>query len=402
MSYLSFLFANRRWLVAGMLLTFLSGFGQTYFISLSAADLRETFSLSHGEFGMLYMVATLCSAATLTWVGKSVDVFPLHFVSIAVMGVLGLLCVMMGLNQSVLLLVFIIFGLRLSGQGMMTHISLTGMGRWFSRERGRAVSVATTGFPIGESIFPLIFVAVAAGIGWRQAWFAGAILVFAALPLVSWLLSKPRQPHLGQVDEPEVAVRQWTRAEVMRDPLFYLISLGVVTPPFITTAVLFNHTYMVELRGWSLEVFAGAFSLMATVSVISMMTLGPIVDRYTARRVLPFMLIPLMMACTIAAFWHQVPAAFVFMAFVGASNGFTSTLMGSLWPELYGTAHLGAVRSLAGSLMVFASAAGPGLVGVLIDLGVAYDLQLVGMAIYCLVLSVVLRIVAAKILNRGE
>lgn len=400
MSYLKFIAANRRWLLGGLLLTFLSGFGQTYFISLSAADIRETFSLSHGQFGGLYMLATLCSAASLPFVGKSVDVIPLHKVALVVMLVLAGLCVLMGMVQSVILLFFLIYGLRLSGQGMMTHISLTGMGRWFSRERGRAVSVATVGFPIGESIFPSIFVALVLTAGWRQAWFAGAVLVIISLPLVVWLMSKPREPHLGEVVVDEKEVRQWTRQEVVRDPIFWMVSLGVITPPFLATAILFNHRYLVELRDWPLEAFATAFAVMAIVSVVSMMTLGPLVDRFSAKRLLPFMLLPLMVASLIAAFWHALPSAFVFMAFVGVSSGFTATLMGALWPELYGTEHLGAVRSLAGSFMVFASAAGPGLFGLMIDMGISYDWQLAGMSAYCLVLSVLLTRASAILLAR--
>ena len=73
MPIFKFITNNSRWLLGGFLLTFFSAFGQTYFISLSAGNIRAEYNLSHGDFGLLYMLATLASALTLPWLGKIVD-----------------------------------------------------------------------------------------------------------------------------------------------------------------------------------------------------------------------------------------------------------------------------------------------------------------------------------------
>jgi len=395
MSYLTFLRENARWLAASYLLAVFSGFGQTFFISLSGGDLRAEFGLSHGELGLLYMMATLGSALTLPYVGRSLDHFPVQRIAFVVVTGLALFCLAMANTFSVWMVGLAFYGLRLCGQGMMTHTSITAAGRWFSAQRGRAVSIAVLGFPTAEALFPICFVALSHAFGWRGAWTAStAILLLLALPVLMILLAKDRLPNALEIASAKPEGRQWTRAEALRDPKFWLVSLGVNAPAFIGTSIFFHQVYLVELRGWTLELFASAFLLMASGVVCASLVIGPLIDRFSARQLLPFTLVPLTIACFVLATFHAPAAAFVFMLLVGISNGFNSTLVGAFWPEVYGTRHMGAIRSVAFSAMVFASAAGPGLVGWLIDLGVAFDSQVIAMGLYCVFFSGILALVA--------
>ncbi|WP_428650411.1 MFS transporter [Roseibium sp.] len=395
MTYFSFLRENARWLTASYLLAVFSGFGQTFFISLSGGDIRAEFGLSHGDLGLLYMLATLGSALTLPYVGRSLDHFPVRWIAAVVIAGLALFCLAMAGTFSVWAVALAFYGLRLCGQGMMTHTSLTAAGRWFSAQRGRAMSIAMLGFPTAEALFPLCFVALNSAFGWRGAWVVSAlVLMLMALPVLLTLLARDRVPSQAEVAAAKTEGRQWTRAEALRDPRFWLVNLGVNAPAFIGTAIFFHQVYLVELRGWTLELFASAFLLMAAGVVCASLVAGPLIDRFSARRLLPFTLLPLTLACFVLAGLHAPASAFVFMALVGISNGFNGTLVGAFWPEVYGTRHMGAIRSVAFAFMVFASAAGPGLVGWLIDRGVAFDLQVSTMGLYCLIYCVLLALVA--------
>ncbi|WP_299814666.1 MFS transporter [uncultured Roseibium sp.] len=395
MTYFTFLRENVRWLSASYLLAMFSGFGQTFFISLSAGQLRLEFGLSHGDLGLLYMLATLGSALTLPYVGKSVDHFPVRTVAVVVVIALGLFCLAMASTFSVWMIAMSFYGLRLCGQGMMTHTAVTAAGRWFSAQRGRAVSIALLGLPTAEALLPLCFVTLAGFLGWRGAWTVAAlVLLLAVLPVLMTLLARNRVPSATEIASIKPEGRQWTRNEVLRDPRFWLVSCGINAPAFIGTAIFFHQVYLVELRGWSLEVFASAFLVMAAGVVCASLVIGPLIDRFSARRLLPFTLIALSLACLVLAQYHAPFSPYIFLGLIGVSNGFNSTLVSSFWPEVYGTRHMGAIRAAAFSVAVFASAAGPGLVGWLIDLGVPFDLQVRVMGLYCLVFCVVLTLMA--------
>jgi MFS family permease len=310
-------------------------------------------------------------------------------------------CAVLGYAGSLPTLVLALYMLRLFGQGMMTQTAMTATGRWFAANRGRAVSVVTLGFHVGNALLPFLFVIVAGMVGWRGSWFVcAAFLVVVALPLVSSLVWKERNPQGESRPAAQREMRHWTRAEVLRDPRFYLICLGVLAPAFVGTAIFFHQVYLTELRGWPLELFASAFVVMSATTAAFALLGGWLIDRFSAVRLLPLFLLPLALSCFAAA-WLTAPwAIFVFMALLGVSYGFSSTLEGAMWPEIYGTDHLGSIRSVVVAAMVLSSALGPGVTGYLIDIGVDYSLQLASMGAYALAATVLMWKVSRSLARR--
>ncbi|MGE0499395.1 MAG: MFS transporter [Rhizobiaceae bacterium] len=401
MPFLAFLRANGRWLAGGFLLCFFSSFGQTFFIAMSAGEIRAEFGLSHGDFGTLYMLATLASALTLPRLGQVVDRRPLRTVAAATIPLLAFACVLMAYSRHIVVLAVAIYMLRLLGQGMMTHMSFTAMGRWFSAQRGRAVSVVTLGHNVGEALFPIIAVTMFTMIGWRDTWFvAAAALVLVALPVVVGLVAVERTPQTSDPSPTASPARDWTRGEVIRDPIFYLLLFGVMGPGFIGTTIFFHQVYLVELRGWPIGIFASSFSLMAAMTIVFALVSGQLIDRFSGVALLRWFLLPLGAACFVLGWFDGAWSAFAFMGLLGLSYGFSSTLFGALWPEIYGTKNLGAIRAMVVAIMVFATAMGPGLTGYLIDHGVDYPAQILAMGIYCVCVSVLMVYVSRTVRGR--
>ena len=389
MSIFSFLRDNARWIFGGFLLTFFSSFGQTFFISLSAGHIRAEYGLSHGEFGGLYMAATLMSALTLPQLGRIVDMTSVSRTVLLAGTGLALAATLMAVSSAVPLLFITLYLLRLFGQGMFTHIALSAMGKWFAASRGRAVSFSTIGVNFGEALFPGIFVMVSLAVGWRSAWFmAAGILVLVAVPIIALLMRVERVPQSVALKAGTRAPREWTRGEALRDPFFYLALTGVLAPGFIGTTIFFHQVYLAELRGWGPEVFARAFVVLSVMTVSCALLSGQLIDRFSAVRMLPSFLIPLAASCFALALTDSPAGAVAFMALMGISYGFSSTLFGALWPEIYGTQHLGSIRSVIVAFGVFATAMGPGLTGWLIDVGVSYPAMIATMGAYCVVISV--------------
>ena len=383
------------------MLTFFSSFGQTYFIAASVSEWRAAFDLSHGEFGRLYMFATLTSALCLPFIGRMVDHVSAHRMIAFVIPVLAGATLMAGFASSVLVLTIAIFLLRLFGQGMMTHMALTATGRWFVAERGRAVSLVVLGHQGGEATLPLIISVIVIGYGYQAGWFAGALaLMLIGLPFAFWAYRVPREPHARNLDieKPQKRVRSWTRREVLRDPVFWVLLTGVLAPAFIGTTIFYHQNYLTELNNWPPQLFAMSLLVLALTTVGCALVTGALVDRFGARAVLPYFLFPLGASCFSLALSGPAFTIFIVMVFLGISYGISSTLFGALWPEIYGTAHLGSVRSITVSAAVLSTAAGPGLTGTLIDRGINLPTQMIYLGVYCLLVAAAM--VAASIILR--
>ena len=402
---ISFLKQNFRWIAGGFLLTFLSSFGQTFFISASVGEWQMAFDLSHGEFGRLYMGATLASALCLPFVGRVVDVVPEHKVILVITPILAGATLLAAYAPSAFVLTGAIFLLRLFGQGMMTHVALTATGRWFAAQRGRAVSLVVLGHQAGEASLPLAFTALALAVGFQGGWVAAAlVLMGVGLPLGVWAFSKPRTPH-GALPDGEGVIAgyggyHWTRAQVIRDPIFWLLLAGVLAPGFIGTTIFFHQDYLASYFDWAPGTFASGLAVMALTTIVFALINGALIDRFSARRILPFFLFPLGIACVVLSFARDPAMVTVFMVLVGVSYGFSSTLFGALWPEVYGTRHLGSVRSLIVSASVLATAAGPGLTGTLIDAGIDLTIQMQVLGLYCFGVCFVMGVASWRLAKR--
>ena len=401
MDFLKFLKSNARWLSGGLTLTVFSSFGQTFFISLFSDRIREAFALTDGGFGMIYMIATLASALTLVRLGKLVDRFSVSAVSAAVIVLLSLACAGMASATSLVGLFFTLFALRLFGQGMLTHTAQTAMGRWYDAERGRAVSVTSVGHNFGEAVMPTLVLLVVAQFGWREVWWlAAGSLLLIALPMSCWLMNSKRVPTHGTSANNLVANKQWTRGEVLRDPYFYGLLVGILAPPLIVTSFYFHHKNLLDLKDWPREIYAAAFFLLSISTVISKLVAGALIDRFSAVQMLPLFLLPLAAACFVLGWGQTSGSIYVAVIFIGLAMGFANSILGAIWPELYGVTHLGTIRSVAVAALVFASALGPGVTGWLIDCQVDFDRQLIVMGFYCVVVTVLMGWLAGRLKRR--
>jgi MFS family permease len=377
MDYVRFILENRRFLAFGFLVALFSSFGQTFFISLFSGDIRATFSLTHGEFGYVYAVATLSSGLCLMWLGGKIDRIDLRLYSGLVCGGMVGACFFMAWTPAYLYLIAAIFFLRLAGQGLMSHVSATSMTRYFHEGRGKAISIGSLGHSVGEAMFPLLAVALLAAMGWREAWIVIGIGLGAGLiPLTQWLLRGHGERHEQLVATTTARLsegRQWTRSEVLRDPKFYLILTSVLAPSFIITGFFFHQVHLAETKGWSLAWLASCFLGYAATKVVVSLVSGPIVDRFGAWRLFPVFLPPLGVGLLFVVGFDHPMAALAYLVFAGVNGGLNFTIVSAMWAELYGVRHIGAIRATVAALRVFSSALGPAFVGILIDSGVTME-----------------------------
>ncbi|WP_439562545.1 MFS transporter [Roseinatronobacter sp.] len=386
-----FLRHNLRWLSAGFVLTFVSAFGQTWFISLFAGAIKAEHGLTDGSWGSLYTLATLCAAAMMFWRGSLADTVPLSRLVPAVTVIFAIAAVGMALAQSVWILGITLFLLRFCGQGMFSHMAMTAMGRWFQAQRGKAVALANLGHPAGEVVVPLVTVLAIAAIGWRVSWGAVALLLLAGVAPLLWVLLRNDRTPQGQGESrlaTGLAGRQWTRQDAARHWLLPALLPVLLTPGFIATVVFFHQVHIAEVKGWTLTAMAPGYSAFAAANVISALLAGWAADRFGAPRLLTVLLLPMGIGVALIAPAEQVSGWYLALGLIGITQGTSSALWGVLLPTVYGTRNLGAIRSLATTIMVVSTAIGPGITGILIDRGMDFPAQSLWLGAWCLLLLI--------------
>ncbi len=383
-SRFSFFRDNAPFLAVGLLLTFNSSFGQTYFISVFAGAIRGEFGLSHGGWGTIYAAGTMVSAAVMLWSGALTDVFRVRSLAVVVLGGLAAACVAMAALPTVWLLPMVIFALRFFGQGMSSHVATVSMARWFEARRGRALSIASLGFALGEGLLPVTFVALLTVAHWRALWIVAAVITLCLLPIVVRLLRHERTPQ--SVAENQTAVgmlgRHWTRPDTLRHWLFWATVPMVLGPGAFGTAFFFHQVHIAEVKGWAHLELVSVFPLFPLSATVSMVASGWLIDRFGTTWLMPVSQVPVALAFMLFPQVETLPAAGLCIMLMALTFGTNATLPGAFWAEYFGTRHLGAIKSLATAVMVLGSALGPGITGILIDAGMPFPDQMIWIGLY--------------------
>ncbi|WP_306151187.1 MFS transporter [Roseovarius sp. MMSF_3281] len=394
MPILAFLRDNAPWLAAGVLLTFLSSFGQTFFISIFAGRIMEDFGLSHGQWGGIYTLGTTASAALMVWAGGLTDRFRVRALGTVILLMLMGACLFMALNPVWWLLPAVVFALRFTGQGMTSHIAVVAMSRWFIATRGKALSIATLGFAGGEALLPLIFVALMLTWDWRALWILAAMIAVVGIPVLLLLLRQERTPQSWAKSDQSLGMlsRHWTRKQTLGHFLFWFMVPALLGPAAFNTAFFFHQVHFAEVKEIAHVELVAMFPLYTGVSIGSMVLSGWALDRLGTARLIPYMQLPMVIAFVLFSIANGPITTLLGFVFLGITTGANTTLPNAFWAEFYGTGHIGSIKAMAAAIMVFGSAIGPGLTGLGIDLGLGIESQYLLVAVYFVFTSVMMGI----------
>lgn len=397
MNYYKFFISNWKILLFAILLTFFSGFGQTFLLSLYIPSILKDLAIGHTTYSTIYASATLLSGITIIFVGKLID--RIHLKSFSVAVIFGIIAanLVAGFSFNLVTLFVAIFMLRFFGQGLLSHTAMTAMGRYFNKSRGKALSIAYLGFPMAEGIFPIFIVLLIAAVGWRQSFMVSAIsIAIILLPLSLFLLQNFNKEKVVEDSSPAKSInltpvndKVWSQKDILMSKSFYLIAPTTFIMGFTLTALFFFQTFIADYKGWSAEWMALNITVYAIASFSFSIFTGPIVDRLTAKRVYPFVMLPLLIGLLILILFNNPLATTFFWLFVGISGGLNPTASNAIYAEMYGTTNLGTVRSLFTFVMVGSTALGPVVFSLLLDSGFSFNwihLMIIGTIILNVVL----------------
>ncbi len=395
------LLLNKKVIIFGFIFTFFSSFGQSFFLGLFNAPIRNELGITHGEFGNIYAAATIFSSLLLIWVGKKIDEYQIIYYSFFVILLLFLSSLFFSFINSVYFLAVGIFLMRFSGQGLMSHTATTTISRFFERSRGKALSTIWFGLSFAEFILPVLVTYLFVIYSWRFVWQGIAILIILFLPFV--VLNTIRKIKLNSREKSEnlskkIKIKSWKRSEVIKDYRFYIISLNMLAMPWIATGVFVYQSFIADSKMWSIYTIPKAFMIYSITSIITLFFSGFLVDKFTSRKLIPLMNIPLLLAMLVLFYYQHEIYAFVFLGLVGVSNGFANVLGSSTWAEIYGVKFIGSIKALTTAFMVFSTAFGTAVFGLLIDKGLSIENIAFISGIY-IVISLTLLIMIRKTLE---
>ena len=367
---------NKKIIIFGFIFTFFSSFGQSFFLGLFNSPIRNELGITHGQFGNIYAMATIFSSVLLIWVGKKIDEYQIFYYSFFVIILLFLSSLFFSFINSIFLLAIGIFLMRFSGQGLMSHTSTTTISRFFEKSRGKALSTIWFGLSSAEFILPVFVTYFFVIYSWRTVWQGIAIIIILFLPIVIFNTIRSVKLESREKDQnPKInlKIKSWRRVEVIKDFRFYIVSLNMLAMPWVATGVFVYQSFITESKMWSIYTIPKAFMVYSITSIITLFFSGFLVDKFTSRKLIPLMNIPLLFAMLVLFYNEQEISAFIFLGLIGVSNGLANVLGSSTWAEIYGVKYIGSIKALTTALMVFSTAFGTAVFGVLIDSG--YDIE---------------------------
>jgi predicted MFS family arabinose efflux permease len=390
---------NKKVIIFGFIFTFFSSFGQSFFLGLFNAPIRNELGITHGQFGSIYASATICSSLLLIWVGKKIDDYRILNYSFFVVILLFASTLFFSFINSVYFLAVAIFLMRLSGQGLMSHASTTTISRFFEKSRGKALSTIWFGLSTAEFILPVLVTYFFLIYSWRTVWQGIAILIILLLPFVilntikSINLDSREADHNSKLKK--IKIKSWRRRDVIKDYRFYIVSLNMLAMPWMATGIFVYQSFIAESKMWDVYTIPKAFMVYSITSIVTLFISGFLVDKFTGRKLILYMNLPLLLAMfTLFNFNHEI-FAYLFLGLIGVSNGLANILGSSTWAEIYGVKYIGSIKALTTAFMVFSTAFGTAVFGILIDNGFTIEsIAFVGGAY--IVLSLALLIVFRK------
>ena len=356
-------------IIFGFIFTFFSSFGQSFFLGLFNESIRNELDITHGQFGSIYASATLLSSIILIWVGKKIDDFDVLKFSFFVISLLAISTFTFSKINSVAFLFVAILLMRFSGQGMMSHTASTTISRYFTNTRGKALSTGWFGLSTAEFLMPVTIIYALTIMDWRNIWIIISVAIILFLPLVSYFLVKEVKLS-SREDYNEVIkenIKQWKRSEVIKDYRFIIIALNMLAMPWIATGIFVYQSFILSAKNWGEYTIAQSFMVYSIASVLTLFVAGYLIDKFTSRKLLIYMNIPFLISLLILIYFQSPISSFFFLGLIGVSNGFANVLGSSTWAELYGVKFIGSIKALTTALMVFSTAFGTALFGLMID-----------------------------------
>ncbi len=247
---------------------------------------------------------------------------------------------------------------------------------------------------------PVLIVFLLTFIEWRDIWVSICVLVIIVLPIASFFLVKEVKLDTREESTKEAItkeIKQWKRIEVLKDYRFYIVCMTMLAMPWIATGAFVYQSFITSSKDWGPYVIAQSFMIYSILSVVTLFISGFLIDKFSSRKLLIYMNIPLFFSTAVLFYFDSEISSFFFFGLLGVTNGLANVLGSSTWAEIYGVKHIGSIKALTTALMVFATAFGTALFGIFIDINFSIEQIAIVSGAYVLTSIILLYSVRSKL-----
>ena len=147
----------------------------------------------------------------------------------------------------------------------------------------------------------------------------------------------------------------------------------MIAMPWIATGIFVYQSFILSSKNWGPYVIAQSFMAYSVLSVITLFIAGFLIDKFSSRKLLIYMNIPFLLSLFLIIIFDNPLISFLFLGLIGISNGLANVLGSSTWAEVYGVKYIGSIKALTTAIMVFSTAFGTAVFGLLIDKGFSIE-----------------------------
>ena len=394
------------WAVAtvGMIMT---SPAQSFTTSLFIDQFILEFDLSRTTVSGLYGLGTFIAALSLTFVGRTIDLYGnrMSGVIISVLFAAALLFMSIVTGPFMLLIGFIL--IRGLGYGSMVLVSTTSIAQWFFAHRGRMMSFTLVVFSLFQAGFVPFLEDLFTTYDWREIWLLMSIGVLVTGVPVFWGLMRNKPEDFGlnpdnmSDDQRRTGMieQNWTLPQARRTTLFWVFLAGRMAAPGFGTGLIIHQVSIFEAVGHDRATAAGTYALIALLSAGVALIIGYLLDKYRPGFIITMQLMALtasmLLAMRMTAVWMTVLYAVCFSMVIGTGVVFD----GSVWANIFGREHLGAIRGFVSTALVISTSVGPVMFALSYDLFGSYNVILwvaIGLTAVPLILAPVVKLPAQK------
>jgi MFS family permease len=362
--------------------------GQTYGFMSFNSSFRESLGLTQTQFSGIYLLATLCAAIPLSYLGRLTDRFGLKRSLLASIAAMACVCFLASSVQNAGMLFAACFGLRLIGAGLMSLLATNTLAAWFDRRLGIACGIMQFGGAAAVAIVPIFLMFLIDAAGWRSTYlFLGVGLMGVLWPVIA-LAYRQHPSDVGQHVDGDAEAGAWANVggtgaaslrivdeanppsldlrEAMRTRMFWLLIISTAVWSLIATGLMFHVESLLTACSVTATETAWATPLMATAMAVILLASGLLVDRVPIRILLTAALVCVAAGCLVLANVCGVLALAAYAVY-GVGQGLMTVVGSASWAKFFGPAHLGHIRGTSMTVGIACSALGPLVMGASVD-----------------------------------